>query len=197
LISHPKYYDIELPPIKAHPYFQDVEVPSHLPLTVIAELAETDITTLQTLNAEFKQLTTGPRTSSHILLPVDKAAQFNTNLALNPRVFSQTWLYHKVKSGETLSDIALKHHTNVALLKHINHLKSTRIFNRQRLIVPNVHIKITKYKSKPTTREKYTILPGDSLSTIAYKFHTTVSALKKHNGLLSDVIRPGKELIIG
>lgn len=196
IIDDPKYYGIELPPIKAHPYFQDVEVPSHLPLTVIAELAETDIATLQLLNAEFKQLTTGPRKLTHILLPVDKAAQFKTNLALNPKVFSHTWLYHKVQTGENLSTIAKKHFTSVTLLKAVNHLKSNRIYNKQKLVVPNVHIRITKYRSKPTTREQYVILAGDNLTSIANKFHTTITALKKHNGLLNDVIRPGQKLII-
>lgn len=197
LIEDPKYYGIELPPVKAHPYFQDVEVPAHLPLTVIAELAETDITTLQLLNAEFKQLTTGPRKTTHILLPVDKAALFKTNLALNPKVFSHTWLYHNVQHGENLSTIAKKHFTSVKLLKAVNHLKSNRIYFKQKLIVPNIHIRITKYRSKPTTREKYVIQPGDNLTKIAHKFHTTISALKKHNGLLNDVIRPGEKLIVG
>lgn len=42
----------------------------------------------------------------------------------------------------------------------------------------------------------YTIRNGDSLSTIAKKFHCSVKQLKQWNGLTSDVIRAGKKLKI-
>lgn len=42
----------------------------------------------------------------------------------------------------------------------------------------------------------YTIKNGDSLSTIARKFHCSVKQLKKWNGLKSDMIRAGKKLKI-
>ena len=42
----------------------------------------------------------------------------------------------------------------------------------------------------------YTIKNGDSLSTIAKKFHCTVKQLKQWNGLKSDAIRAGKKLKI-
>ena len=42
----------------------------------------------------------------------------------------------------------------------------------------------------------YTIKKGDSLSTIAKKFHCTVKQIKQWNGLKSDAIRAGKKLKI-
>ncbi|MBR5678785.1 MAG: transglycosylase SLT domain-containing protein [Paludibacteraceae bacterium] len=42
----------------------------------------------------------------------------------------------------------------------------------------------------------YTIKNGDSLSTIAKKFHCTVKQLKQWNGLTNDTIRAGKKLKI-
>jgi LysM repeat protein len=42
----------------------------------------------------------------------------------------------------------------------------------------------------------YKVKSGDSLSTIAAKFHTTVSKIKKANGLRSDLIRIGQVLKI-
>jgi peptidoglycan endopeptidase LytE len=47
----------------------------------------------------------------------------------------------------------------------------------------------------PTYRT-YKVKSGDSLSTIAAKFHTTVSKIKKANGLRSDLIRIGQVLKI-
>jgi spore germination protein YaaH len=42
----------------------------------------------------------------------------------------------------------------------------------------------------------YNVKSGDSLSTIAAKYHTTVSKIKKANGLRSDLIRIGQVLKI-
>jgi LysM repeat protein len=55
----------------------------------------------------------------------------------------------------------------------------------------------------PTTRPRpvivdvpYTVRPGDTLSSLAARFHTTVSAIMMRNGLRSTTIRVGQYLII-
>jgi LysM repeat protein len=53
----------------------------------------------------------------------------------------------------------------------------------------------TKKFVAPTYRT-YKVKSGDSLSTIAAKYHTTVSRIKKANGLRSDLIRIGQVLKI-
>jgi len=42
----------------------------------------------------------------------------------------------------------------------------------------------------------YIVKPWDNLSSIAYKFGTTISQIKQINNLKSDVLRPGQKLII-
>jgi hypothetical protein len=51
---------------------------------------------------------------------------------------------------------------------------------------------------EPTTERKrtYTIQPGDNLWKIAKKHKVSIEALRKHNKLTSDKLRPGKELEI-
>lgn len=53
-------------------------------------------------------------------------------------------------------------------------------------------------KTGPTTPSKkyYTVKRGDTLSSIARKFHTSVDKLKKLNKLHSDLIREGQRLIV-
>jgi len=56
-------------------------------------------------------------------------------------------------------------------------------------------------KKKTTTSKKagashYTVKPGDSLERIARHSHTSVESLKSANGLSSDMIHPGKSLVI-
>jgi LysM repeat protein len=56
-------------------------------------------------------------------------------------------------------------------------------------------IKKAKPKSKPQ-QIKYKVKSGDSLSEIAEKYHTSVSQIKKANGLRSDTLQIGKVLKI-
>ena len=54
-----------------------------------------------------------------------------------------------------------------------------------------------KKRTVVTTRQrKYKVKSGDSLSKIAQKYHTSVSKIKKANGLRSDLIRTGQVLKI-
>lgn len=59
---------------------------------------------------------------------------------------------------------------------------------------------VAKAKVKPTqkkpTTTRYTVKRGDSLSSIAARNGTTVSAIKRQNGLKSDLIIDGKALVI-
>ena len=48
----------------------------------------------------------------------------------------------------------------------------------------------------PSKNRKYKVKAGDSLGKIALKYHTTVSKIKKANGLRSDMIRIGQVLKI-
>ena len=46
------------------------------------------------------------------------------------------------------------------------------------------------------TPKTYTVKSGDSLGAIAVKYKTTVDKIKKANGLKSDLIKPGQDLVI-
>lgn len=57
--------------------------------------------------------------------------------------------------------------------------------------------KTTPTKTKPQPQyTTYTVKSGDTLGKIANKHHTTVAAIKKANGLRSDMIKPGQKLKI-
>jgi LysM repeat protein len=53
----------------------------------------------------------------------------------------------------------------------------------------------SKVKSKPTST-RYTVKKGDSLSAVASRTGTSVTALKKANGISGSTIRPGQSLRI-
>lgn len=70
-------------------------------------------------------------------------------------------------------------------------------------LIPEVKERLGKLNMKlifsPIPMEEsieYTVKPGDSLLSIATQYNTTVSLIKKSNGLTSEVIHPGKILKI-
>lgn len=96
---------------------------------------------------------------------------------------------YRVKSGDTLGKVAQKYHVSVKQLKTWNKIKGDKIYVGQ-------HLKIRPDKGYVTKKDYYVVKKGDNLSVIAKKTHTTVASLKKLNNLKSDVIRPGKRLLI-
>lgn len=79
-----------------------------------------------------------------------------------------------IQPGDTLSGIARKFGTTVSTLASLNGISDPN------LIYAGNTIKIPENSSAP---EYYTIQPGDTLSGIAQKFGTTVSALSSLNGI--------------
>ena len=119
---------------------------------------------------------------------------------------------YTVEKGDTLSKIAAKHNTTIALLKEWNSLKSDAIYIDQKLIVSKTQNTsndknasasssqntATAIKPNATTAKVYTyvVIKGDNLTKIASKNNTTVAKIKEWNGLTSDKIYMDQTLII-
>ncbi|MED0656521.1 LysM peptidoglycan-binding domain-containing protein [Anoxybacillus ayderensis] len=100
---------------------------------------------------------------------------------------------YTVKSGDSLWKIAQTFRTSVTELKTLNQLTTDTIFIGQVLQVPNAQT--TVQTTTPTntmtntTTTTYTIQSGDTLSTIARKWNTTVTRLLELNPTITDVNR--------
>ena len=75
-------------------------------------------------------------------------------------------------------------------------LKGNKL-NRNKPIVigKTITVPVGSYKSPPE-KIYYTVKKGDTLSEIAVKYKTSVSKIKKWNGLRNNTIYPGKKLVI-
>ncbi len=120
---------------------------------------------------------------------------------------------YTVKSGDSLWAIANKHGLSVSQLKSINHLTSDIIYPGQKLNTKTKvssqdtvsssttkpapsQVSTTSSNTSTSTSKTYTVASGDSLWAIANKHGLSVSQLKNMNGLTSDIIYPGKQLLV-
>lgn len=99
---------------------------------------------------------------------------------------------HVVRPGETLSAIAARYGTTPQAIAQANGLRNPNfIYAGQRLVIPDGRGSTTGAGST------YTVRPGDTLSAIAARYGTTVSALVAANGLANaNTIYVGQRLVI-
>lgn len=93
---------------------------------------------------------------------------------------------YTVKKGDTLSQIAYDNKITTSELKKANNLTSDLLKIGQVLIIP----------SKSTGEINYIVQKGDNLYTIANKYDTTVSDIKKLNNLSTNTLQIGQVLKI-
>ncbi len=101
-----------------------------------------------------------------------------------------TTVYHIVKKGETLSEIASRYGVKVSDLVRWNGLKSSTIRVGQRL---RVELSEEPLESRELV---HVVRRGESLWSIARRYGVTVSDIKRWNNLRSDRLSPGQRLVL-
>jgi membrane-bound lytic murein transglycosylase D len=147
-----------------------------------------------------------------------------SRLASTPAEDLTALQWHTVRRGETLQAIANKLRVRRTDLAEANYLSAkTRVQPGQKLVIPRapttllaartdrsepvvVHARSvtpTTTASGPATADAgepskvtYNVKRGDTLSSIARFFRTSVSSLRSWNGLKSDRLTPGDRLTV-
>ncbi len=159
------------------------------------------------LNASHKKAVTHSKYSTYVYVPHGKvhASKSYASSASNRVVASTTKSQsnskgassYKVKSGDTLSAIAVRHNLSVAQLAKLNGMSSSaKIKVGQVLKVKGTPSRtVASTSSKAGKMTSYKVKAGESLSGVAHKHNTTVAALMKVNKL-SDAskVRAGQVL---
>lgn len=108
-----------------------------------------------------------------------------------------------VKRGDSLYSISMRFHVPISRLKRMNGLNNNIIRPGQKLVIRvyNGRIagksrKVYSYKVQGG-KKYYTIQEGDSLYEIAKRFKLSLKILKSMNAISSDILLPGKQLVVG
>ncbi|MCL4490076.1 MAG: LysM peptidoglycan-binding domain-containing protein [Chloroflexi bacterium] len=110
---------------------------------------------------------------------------------------------YTVQAGDTLYSVAVRYHTTVAVLKHLNALKSDLLQVGQQLIVPSSDPSepappaATLPSAPAPSGHSYIVQRGDTLSRIALRYGTTARALADLNDIHNlNLIEVGDALAI-
>ena len=102
---------------------------------------------------------------------------------------NNNYIEYVVRSGDTLNKLAQEYSTTVTAIVNLNNITNPNlIFVGQRIQIPTKQIQ---------NCQNYIIQPGDTLSSIAREFGTTVGNIAKSNGIKNvNIIISGETLRI-
>ncbi len=211
------------PPDTLH---ETVRVTRPVDLRRIAEWTGTSTEAIQELNPELRRWTTPVRSPEYELkVPPGTAEILKARLEAADPAEMAALQWYTVKRGETLSSIARKLGVSRANLAEANHLSlRARVATGQQLIIPaaptlllasNADRPVPTAASRPVVpadavpatapaspegsdriRVVYQVKRGDTLSSLARQFRTSVGAIKRWNGLRSDRLQTGARLTV-
>src|SRR5262249_41553170 len=98
-----------------------------------------------------------------------------------------------VRPGDTLSGIAVAHHTTARTLARLNGLRVSGVLVSGRVL--RLPARGATPAQRPTPAGRYVVRPGDTLSGIAVAHHSTARTLARLNGLrVNGVLVSGRVL---
>ena len=208
IIQHPTKYQVTLAPIESQPYFFAAPMQGQIDLSLISSLAKTDISEIRKLNPGFRRWATAPDLDYQLLIPIDKADIFKINLS-NVSNEPVTWVHYPIKSGDTLSQLAVTYHTKVSIIKKVNNLTSNALKINQTLLIPRTSnepmTQFIPHTAKSIAEDdipgphrlEHTVVKYDTLTSIGARYHVSAAQLRYWNNLnYHHILTPGQHLII-
>jgi membrane-bound lytic murein transglycosylase D len=225
IARNPGQYGFTMPDAML-PEVERVTVNGPVDLRRVAEWTSVPVDRIQQLNPELRRWTTPVRAEAYELtVPVEAAPVLRARLdeAQPSELSALNW--HTVRPGETLTTIARKLRVSRTDLADANYLSiRSKVRPGQKLIIPRAPTTLMAAQparpaptiaesragveraslvttapsasSSEQVRQIYRVKRGDTLSSIARLFETSVTALKQWNRLRTNRINPGQRLTV-
>jgi len=210
LFANPEKYQLDLIPVGNQVSYEIVELDGQIDLALAAEVAGITLNELYQLNPAFNRWATAPNGPHRLLLPLGKAEQFKIDIAQVPQNKRINWVRHKIKNGETLSQISLRYRTTTSLIKEVNNIRGTQIRAGKYLMVPTATKSLKSYTLSENSRiakiqntnrsgskKIHIVRSGQSLWSISQNYGVSTRSLAKWNGMAPiDTLRIGQKLVV-
>jgi len=195
--------------------YEKVEIPTSTDLMVIARCSEVDYESIKALNPALKRRYTPSKYPGfQINIPAGKKEAFLQNFSRLEPTERTSLQRHRVKAGETLSQIAKRYRTEVKPIMQINGITNPRrLRTGTSIIIPIPNDKASSLKDTgakkniEAMRENkesetafeaiyYVVQEGDTLWDIARFHNLDVNRIKSWNKIQGDLIRPNDKLLL-
>lgn len=224
IARNPTMYGFEIEPMEPLRY-ETVTLTTAVDLRRVAEWVGTPVKTIQELNPELRRWTTPVRAAEYELkVPAGMADIVRAHLAETDATALAPLNWHTVRKGETLLSIAKALKVSRADLAEANYLSArAKLQAGQRLVIPRAPALLLATRpdnppppaaeapagpdvvavsaspaelAPPPPTVTYRVKRGDTLSSIARLYRTSVASLKSWNRLRSNSIQVGQRLTI-
>jgi membrane-bound lytic murein transglycosylase D len=175
-------------------------------LDVLARLADTSVAALRELNPQFIRLVTPPRQSALVRLPAGTGELVTQRYAALEPKDRVSFVDHTVTRGQTVAAVARMYHVTTRLISDANPgVRLSRLRTGTHLVIPTSFVPLVTEPAAPTvtraskagttgsTTIRYRVRSGESLSSIAGKYDTSIERLRSLNALgRSEILRAGQ-----
>ncbi len=209
IVQDPARYGISITPVVNQAHFRAVTTNSQIDLAKAAELAGISLKELQALNPGYSRWATHPEGPHRLLVPINTAADFESQLSTLPPPERIAVQHYRVKRGDTLFKVAKRHGIAAAELKRLNKLKRNKLQAGQMLVISKSRASSEAYSLSQDQRQarsqsqdsaprrSYRIKSGDTLYAIARSQGVSPKQLADWNNLsMNSALRPGQRLQI-
>lgn len=210
IVRDPSRFNLTLPTIVDEPQFVVADIESQLDLALAAELAGIDVDTVYAYNPGYNRWSTDPNGPHRLVMPVEAADDFAAALAGVPHGERVRWKRHKVRNGETISEIAHKYHTTITSVRAANNLRGDTIRAGHYLMIPvatkplaaysqsaDARLAKTQGRQRAGNKVDHFVASGESFWTISRHYRVTTRQLAAWNGMApGDTLPVGRKLVV-
>lgn len=208
MIQHPEEYGLHNIQADSPLEFEEVRTEKQLTLQDVAKITDISERELQALNPELKRKLTPPRTyalripkgkSEVLLAKLDSIPASSLPVQSSPSPAGI--VYHRIKKGDTLSEIARRYGAGTKEIMRANKMRRSHYLVAGNILkIPGRNSGQTviskQSKSRRTSVSTYTVRRGDSLWDIARTYGVSTKDIRRINRLRHSKLSIGQELII-
>jgi membrane-bound lytic murein transglycosylase D len=204
MAKNPSQYGLDHLPLDPPVAADTVRIHYPIDLRLVAECTDSSMATLQELNPSLLRMTTPKDLDFDLHLPQGTAKLFEERVKAIPEEMRVYWRYHRVETGETLSEIARRYHTTATAIAEANNLEGDVLPQDSRLIIPVSPVKSAasetgsrtaalSFSKRPT---HYRTHRGDTVLSVADQFGVPSEKVRQWNHLKGNALSAGRSLTI-
>jgi membrane-bound lytic murein transglycosylase D len=209
IARNPAQYGFSIESSEARPSFETVAVSHPVDLRKVAEWAGTTLATIHELNPELRRQTTPKDSAYELKVPAGTSAEIALHLNESVDVALPSETYYTVKRGDTLPVIARKLQVTRSDLVEANHIAANaRLIAGQQLLIPDGLLPaarssrpavspVVASSPAPRVKSEYRVRQGDTLTSIAELYSTSVKTPQSWNPQLTSArVTVGQRLTV-